>query len=96
MINALARLQNVSQRFLSRVDVPLLLALLFIMLVSLIVQFSAGGSTLQPVLAQGARFVLGIVVLLLLANTSPANLRAWTPWVYGFTLALMPLVFVFG
>jgi len=34
--------------------------------------------------------------LVLLANTSPANLRAWTPWAYGFTLSLMPLVFLFG
>jgi rod shape determining protein RodA len=96
MINVLVNLRNISQRFFSRIDVPLLLALLFIMIVSLLVQFSAGGNTLQPVLAQGARFILGIVVLLLLANTSPINLRAWTPWVYGFTLALMPLVFIFG
>lgn len=96
MMNVIARFQNITQRVFSRVDLPLLLALLFIMVVSLLVQFSAGGSTLQPVIAQGARFIFGIIVLLLLANTSPTNLRAWTPWVYGITLALMPLVFIFG
>lgn len=96
MMAFIIRMKSIMQRFFSRVDMPLLLALLFIMIVSLLVQFSAGGSSLKPVAAQGARFVLGIAVLLLLANTSPVNLRAWSPWVYGFTLALMPLVFIFG
>lgn len=84
------------KRVLSRVDAPLMLALIAIMLVSLLVQFSAGDNAWRAVIAQGARFVLGSVALLLLANTSPATLRGWTPWVYGFTLSLMPLVFLFG
>jgi rod shape determining protein RodA len=84
------------KRVLSRVDAPLMLALIAIMLVSLLVQFSAGDNAWRAVTAQGARFVLGSTALVLLANTSPATLRAWTPWVYGFTLSLMPLVFLFG
>lgn len=92
-INAVSR--NL-KRVLSRVDLPLMLALTAIMLVSLLVQFSAGDNAWRAVTAQGARFVLGCAALVLLANTSPANLRAWTPWVYGFTLSLMPLVFLFG
>jgi rod shape determining protein RodA len=85
-----------SKRVLSRIDGPLLLALVAIMLVSLLVQSSAGDNAWHTVLAQAARFVLGVAIMMLLANTSPANLRAWTPWVYGVTLALMPLVFIFG
>ncbi|MCE2868256.1 MAG: FtsW/RodA/SpoVE family cell cycle protein [Xanthomonadaceae bacterium] len=65
-------------------------ALLALMTVSLLVQSSAGDNALHAVLAQGARFVLGSVALLLLANTTPATLRSWTPWIYAGTLSLMP------
>jgi rod shape determining protein RodA len=92
-VNAVSR---TAARVLSRVDLPLMLALAAIMLVSLLVQFSAGDNAWRAVLSQGARFVLGAAALVMLANTSPVVLRAWTPWVYGFTLALMPLVFLFG
>ncbi|WP_297801569.1 rod shape-determining protein RodA [Arenimonas sp. GDDSR-1] len=71
-------------------------ALAGLMTVSLLVQSSAGDDALHAVLAQGARFVLGSAALLLLANTPPATLRAWTPWIYAGTLSLMPLVFLFG
>lgn len=93
---SIVRLNRFAQRTFSRVDAPLLLALTAIMAISLFVQSSAGDDALHAVIAQGARFVLGMLIMLFLANTSPANLRAWTPWVYGFTLALMPLVFIFG
>jgi rod shape determining protein RodA len=83
-------------RWLSRVDMPLMLALTAIMVVSLLVQSSAGDNSLHAVIAQGARFALGTFALLVLANTTPSTLRAWAPWVYLATLALMPLVFLFG
>lgn len=96
MIEAILALQRFVLRLFIRVDAPLMLALTAIMTVSLLVQFSAGDDSMRAVFAQGARFLLGSVALLLLANTSPANLRTWTPWVYFGTLALMPLVFLFG
>ncbi|GAB3001028.1 rod shape-determining protein RodA [Arenimonas maotaiensis] len=96
MVEAIISLRRFIRRLLARVDAPLMLALMTVMAVSLLVQASAGEDPLRAVLAQGARFVIGSAALVLIANTSPANLRAWTPWVYGFTLALMPLVFLFG
>ena len=96
MIELLAGFRDAIARLLSRVDVPLMAALTGLMAVSLLVQSSAGDNALHAVLAQGARFVLGSVALLLLANTTPATLRSWTPWIYAGTLLLMPLVFIFG
>ena len=93
---AIMRGNRFIRRIFSRLDAPLLLALVAVMVVSLLVQSSAGDNAWRAVIAQGSRFVLGLVILLLLANTSPAILRAWTPWVYTFTIALMPLVFIFG
>ncbi|MEY3358889.1 MAG: hypothetical protein RI923_149, partial [Pseudomonadota bacterium] len=96
MIELLAGLRDFIARLLSRVDAPLMAALLALMTVSLLVQASAGDDALHAVLAQGARFLLGSIALLLLANTTPATLRSWTPWIYAGTLSLMPLVFIFG
>ena len=94
--NAIITLRRFTLRVVSRIDAPLMLALAAIMTVSLLVQSSAGDNAMHAVMAQGARFVLGCAALFMLANVSPTNLRAWTPWVYGFTLALMPMVFIFG
>jgi len=96
MIELLAGFRDAIARLLSRVDVPLMAALTGLMAVSILVQSSAGDNALHSVLAQSARFVLGSAALLLLANTTPATLRSWTPWIYAGTLSLMPLVFIFG
>lgn len=96
MIESLHGLRRNVSRMLSRVDTPLLLALAAVMIASLLVQASAGEHPMRAVLSQGARFALGLTAMLLLANTSPATLRVWAPWAYAFTLALMPLVFLFG
>ena len=96
MIELLSGFRDFIARLLSRVDAPLMAALTGLMAVSLLVQSSAGDNALHAVLAQGARFVLGSAALLLLANTTPATLRSWTPWIYAGTLSLMPLVFIFG
>lgn len=96
MIELLSGFRDFIARLLSRVDAPLMAALTGLMAVSLLVQSSAGDNALHAVLAQGGRFVLGSAALLLLANTTPATLRSWTPWIYAGTLSLMPLVFIFG
>jgi rod shape determining protein RodA len=96
MIELLAGFREFIARLLSRVDAPLMAALTALMIVSLLVQSSVGDDALHVVMAQIVRFALGLAALLLLANTKPATLRSWTPWIYAGTLSLMPLVFIFG
>lgn len=79
-----------------KVDWPLLMALFAVMAASLIVQSSAGGGDMHVVIAQGARFGIGLVAMVLLTRVSPARLRIWTPLAFAMTLALLPLVFAFG
>jgi rod shape determining protein RodA len=83
-------------KLLDKIDWPLLAALCAVMAASLIVQSSAGGTDSHVVVAQGARFVAGLGVMVLLSRVSPGRLRIWTPVAFGFTLALLPLVFAFG
>jgi rod shape determining protein RodA len=81
---------------LDKIDWPLLVALCAVMGASLIVQSSAGGGDSHVVIAQGARFVAGLGVMVLLTRVPPARLRIWTPIVFAVTLALLPMVFAFG
>jgi rod shape determining protein RodA len=83
-------------KLLDKIDWPLLVALCLVMAASLIVQSSAGGGDSHVVIAQGARFVAGLGVMVLLSRVSPARLRIWTPLVFAATLALLPMVFAFG
>ncbi len=86
--------------WLEVIDLPLLAGLLMILSVSLIVLSSAGagadGGSQHFVLAQGARFAVGLFAMLLIARIPPNRLRAWTPMIFALTLALMPVVFAVG
>ncbi|KFL36470.1 rod shape-determining protein RodA [Arenimonas donghaensis] len=83
-------------RLFEKVDLPLLLALLALMVVSLVVLASASGENTRLVVSQGARFGVGLVALLLLSRVTPAKLRLWTPLAYAGSLVLLAAVFVFG
>jgi rod shape determining protein RodA len=78
-----------------RVDVPLLLALLVLMGVGLLTLASAAASD-RTVLSQGFRLAVGLAALWLLSRVPPAQLRLWTPWLFGASLLLLLLVPVLG
>ena len=89
-------LRNGLARLLDKVDLPLLLALLCVMLISLVVLASAGGDNTRLVMSQAARFGIGVGAMVLVSRVTPAKLRLWTPLAYGVSLVLLALVFVFG
>ncbi len=96
-MNALLRwLQAMAVRLFEKVDLPLLLALLCIMLISLVVLASASGENSRLVLSQGVRFGIGLAAMVLISRLPPARLRLWTPLAYAGSLVLLSLVFVFG
>ncbi|HEV8694138.1 MAG TPA: rod shape-determining protein RodA [Lysobacter sp.] len=80
------------RRFLRTLDLPLLGALLALMGIGLAVLYSAGDQSLHLVMAQGARFAMGLGFMWLLSRMPPSQLRNWTPWVYA--VSLLPLVAV--
>lgn len=51
---------------------------------------------LDPVIRQSLRFLLGLVVLLVIARVPIQYLRAWSPWLYALSLALLLAVTAFG
>ena len=79
-------------RFTRTLDLPLLGALLALMCIGLAVLYSAGDQSPKLVIAQGARFGVGLGFMWLLSRMPPSQLRNWTPWVYA--VSLIPLVAV--
>jgi rod shape determining protein RodA len=77
-------------------DVPLLIALVLLAGVGLATLYSASDLDRNLVLNQGARFVLGFLLMLLIARVPPPVLRNWTPWLYAGSLLLLVVVAVLG
>ncbi len=96
MIAVLRWAQAMVARLFDKVDLPLLLGLLAIMLISLGVLASASGENSRLVVSQGARFGIGLVAMVLVSRLPPARLRLWTPLAYAGSLVLLAMVFVFG
>ncbi len=96
MIVLLRWLRELAGRLFEKVDLPLLLALLCVMLISLVVLASASGENSRLVISQAVRFALGLGAMVVVSRIAPARLRLWTPVAYGVSLVLLALVFVFG
>jgi rod shape determining protein RodA len=79
-------------RFTRTLDLPLLAALLALMGIGLAVLYSAGNENPRLVMAQGARYMVGLGALWLLSRVSPTQLRSVTPLI--FAGSLLPLVAV--
>ncbi|MGH8026093.1 MAG: rod shape-determining protein RodA [Pseudoxanthomonas sp.] len=94
MSEILRWLANLIRYFLRTLDWPLLLALSALMGIGLAVLYSAGGDAqgMRLMLAQGARFVVGLAAMWGLSRVTPSRLRAWTPGV--FLASLFPLILV--
>ncbi len=88
---------NWLRRFLSRhVDMWLLVLLLLVCAIGLLTLYSASDQSIDTVVNQAQRLVLGIVIMLALAQTSPEFLRRAAPWLYGLALLLLIAVLVLG
>ena len=94
----LLRLRHRVLRALQRpaLDLPLLGALLLLATIGLTTLYSASNLDRHLVFNQGARFVLGGALMLLIARVPPTVLRNWTPWLYIASLVLLIVVEVLG
>lgn len=81
---------------LIHIDWPLFFGLLTLMVIGLIVLYSAGGHNMDIVLRQLARFGLGFAAMLAIAQISPATYQRWSPWLFGLGVVLLILVAVMG
>ncbi|RNF82829.1 rod shape-determining protein RodA [Montanilutibacter psychrotolerans] len=83
-------------RFVRTLDLPLLGALLALMAIGLAVLYSAADHSPRLVMAQGARFAVGLAAMWALSRLPPTQLRNWTPLVYAASLLPLLLVLLIG
>lgn len=79
-----------------RLDRPLIIALVLLMVIGLITLYSASGANTGMMARQGSRLAMGLAGLWLIARTPPHVLRYWTPWLYGLALVLLILTALIG
>ena len=80
------------RRVTQTLDIPIVLILSCLMCVGLMVMHSVGGN--KMVIAQGMRYVIGIISMFILSRISIVQLRSWTPQLYF--LSMLPLLAVFA
>jgi len=77
-------------------DWPLACALLLLAGVGLVNLYSAGAPDTKVAFNQGARFLIGATLMVLISRISPQSLRKWTPWLYAGSVLLLLVVAVMG
>lgn len=78
------------------IDLWMLLLLLAVGAIGLVVLYSASGHSIEQVVSQGQRWILGLVVMAVVAQAPPEWYRAIAPWLYGFTVVLLILTLLVG
>ena len=86
--------QTLAQRL--HIDIPLLFGLLLLFCIGLIVLYSAGGQDIQIIWKQLARMILALLLMLGIAQLSPAQIKRWSLWLYLVGIVLLLLVLFIG
>lgn len=81
---------------LLHLDVPLLIGILCLVVLGLVVLYSASGESLTQLWRQGMRLGMAGGALLVLAQIPADKLRLWSPWIYAAGLLMLALVLVMG
>ena len=77
-------------------DMPLLLGLLAVSMLGLLILYSAGRENLDLLMRQGIRLGLGFLIMVVLAQIPPHQLRLWTPWLFFTGVLLLLAVLAVG
>ena len=78
------------------IDGPLLGGLLVICAVGLVVLYSASSESLDVIMRQALRMLLGLTAMCVIAQFAPARLARWAPVLYFIGLALLFAAFLVG
>ena len=78
------------------IDPPLLGLLLVLICLGLLILYSASNQNMSMLLRQSMRLVFALAIMVVFAFIPPHKYKLWTPWIYGFGLALLIAVMMMG
>lgn len=78
------------------IDVPLLGSVVVTCALGLVVLYSAADQSVDVVIKQSVRMLIGIAAMILIAQVSPQRLERWAPGIYVIGLGLLALVLFVG
>jgi len=78
------------------IDLKLLVPIILITIIGLITIYSSSSGDMALVLKQFTRIVIGLIVMIFIAQVHPDNLKLFAPALYFLTLILLFLVLFFG
>jgi rod shape determining protein RodA len=86
--------QTLAERL--HLDVPLLFGVCVLCTMGLVILYSAGGQSMEPVLRQAGRMVIALGLLFAVAQMPPAQMARWALAIYAGGIILLVLVHFFG
>jgi rod shape determining protein RodA len=78
------------------IDIPLLFALLLLIMLGLLILYSASGQSLPVIQQQMMRIGFALLVMFTFAQISPRTYQNWAPWLYLIGVILLVAVLVVG
>lgn len=78
------------------IDWPLMGFLLALIGLGLLILYSASNANMAMLMRQFLRLIVALGIMLIFAAIPPHKYKAWSPWIYGFCLALIIAVTVMG
>lgn len=82
--------------YVLHLDLPIVFLLLTISVYGLLILYSAVGQELQPVISQSFKILIGIGVMVVIAQISPIVYLRLAPWIFLMALIMLGMVYVFG
>ena len=90
------RVKEVSLMERIHIDVPLLFWVIVLSVVGLLALYSANGQDMDLILRQSTRLGVALLIMIIIAQLSPARLSRFSIWIYLGCLALLVMVLFFG
>ena len=78
------------------IDMPLLFSLMLLIMLGLLILYSASGQSMSVVQQQVMHLGLALLVMLGFAQVPPRTYQRWAPWLYGIGVVLLVVVLVTG
>lgn len=79
-----------------RVDSSLLTGVLILVILGLVILYSAANQHINVLIRQLIRIGFACIVMIILAQIPPEKIRAWAPWVFAVSIVLLLAVLVAG